>query len=190
MISNPFLFNNHPPIFSKSIPSFLISNSLCTFNINALDLDNDSIVFRLDTCLSVNYTLPEGVSIDFITGDFSFINFSNGLYSFLIIIEEWRNGIKINEYPKDFAINLILNTSTEQNSLTNSVIVFPNPVKQTLNILSKNNYTLSTVYDLQGRIIFKQLFEPTFDASNIKNGIYFLELSNKTQKTVQKFIKN
>lgn len=72
----------------------------------------------------------------------------------------------------------------------NNFQISPNPTNQTLNIKTKTNYTHTNVFDLQGRIIMKQFFEPNLDVGNLKNGMYILELSNQTQKARQRFIKN
>jgi hypothetical protein len=186
LIAYPFIFNNHPPTFTKSIPNYFINNSFCTLNINAADSDGDSLAFRLDTCLAVDYSMPQGASINSITGEFSFSGFTNGFYSFLIILEEWRNGVKINEYPKDFAINLNNTSLNDLNPVINNDLLYPNPTNNIV-YFKQDNILNIEIYNIVGdrmnchfEINKNGILE--LDMSVLNSGLYFISLySNKNR---------
>lgn len=85
-----------------------------------------------------------------------------------------------------------LNTLTSVNEIANSrndVIVFPNPSSGFIQIVSdeKLNYEL---FDVSGkRISINEITANTIDISKLESGIYFLSLSNNSQKEIRKIVK-
>ena len=103
--------------------------------------------------------------------------------------EKWSN-------PFDENGNITLTgsvLSTEKNLFGKNVSVYPNPVKDFLNVkLEKGNYSLF-IYNTIGKQVFKNTVEDmeTFNISNLSKGIYHLKIVDlETSKNFsKKFIK-
>lgn len=82
----------------------------------------------------------------------------------------------------------------EEHSLESPIKVFPNPFKRQFNLLMSSPYERITVSDLSGRVVWSQNessnLSTTIDLSSYENGIYFLEVINKGERTVEKLIKH
>lgn len=83
--------------------------------------------------------------------------------------------------------------SNESYSLTNFAI-YPNPANDILTIQNKDNTIISkvNVVDVLGKTIKTSTFNATevsLDISDLKAGIYFVEIHSNTAKTTQKVIK-
>ena len=87
---------------------------------------------------------------------------------------------------------------SENDLLENNIYVLPNPARETINIKStsplNDKFHLSLV-DLAGRILLKDNLSLnsadnfySIDASILKSGIYFLELTNNNHSLVKKII--
>ena len=103
-----------------------------------------------------------------------------------------------------FDYKMPLDTNTESTTIqalsnqsfepSNNFKVFPNPVKNKLNIGSPNSFTISTVsiYNTLGQLM-QIISNPTtasFDVSELKTGIYFLHLTTQERTTTSiQFIK-
>ena len=72
-------------------------------------------------------------------------------------------------------------------NVTESIIFYPNPVKDILNISSSGPITAS-VFDISGKMIM-ETNEKKIDFSNLKSGIYFIEIQNDSKSKVIKIIK-
>ena len=80
--------------------------------------------------------------------------------------------------------------SNAENFVINTSLI-PNPVSNTLSVISENyEIELLTVYNLSGQKLmeFKNK-DNTLDVSILQNGIYFLEITTKKGKVIEKFIK-
>ena len=91
------------------------------------------------------------------------------------------NGMNFSNHP----------LSTTVHSL-NSIKISPNPVFNTLFISSENTVIKKlVVYNISGKIVIEQNNnqDNSLDVSRLSKGMYFLELSSETGKTVKKFIK-
>lgn len=77
-------------------------------------------------------------------------------------------------------------------ALSNEIQVFPNPVKDILNIKSLNNYSINQISlsDVNGREIFNETsnFE-NFNISAIQKGIYLLKINTNMGSFTKKIIK-
>lgn len=90
-------------------------------------------------------------------------------------------------------------TTTVQNVLGISEIsndkielsIYPNPVKDVLNIQSKNQIVKAEIYDVNGRILVSTSLKGNFiNVSELSKGNYIIKLFSKDKTTVHKFIKN
>ena len=86
--------------------------------------------------------------------------------------------------------------STDKFNQGKSIVkVYPNPVKDVVNITIKDNSTLKTIelYDIQGRIVMNKKSDTTMETlnvENVSNGVYILSIENGAAKTTQKIIIN
>ena len=72
-----------------------------------------------------------------------------------------------------------------------SFSLWPNPVKNTLNInsLNESNYSVK-IYDLLGRLIYtKENVNTSIDVSSFTSGLYLIKIKAENGETSQKFIK-
>jgi hypothetical protein len=81
-------------------------------------------------------------------------------------------------------------TGVEINQLTD-ISIYPNPANGTININGIANSDV-VIYDIAGKLIkeFKDLSSTTIDISDMTQGVYFLNVSNKDGVKTLKFIKN
>lgn len=83
-------------------------------------------------------------------------------------------------------------TLSLENSLTNELIIYPNPAKNVLNIssLELNDSMIYTIFDITGkRIMNSKLKEPSIDISKLSPGNYILRIVSEASIKSQKFIK-
>ncbi|CAN5492125.1 hypothetical protein BH11BAC1_BH11BAC1_27490 [soil metagenome] len=85
------------------------------------------------------------------------------------------------------------NSVEEINSLYN-IHIFPNPVKEELhfNGCASNSKYLVLLYDLSGRIVFKEMItgklQNTFQLNGINAGCYFLKITSATESRIEKIL--
>lgn len=124
-------------------------------------------------------------------------NHLNDPFPFVITTNGSENTLIITNVRGDEAIygNQILSTGFYEQTLFS---IYPNPVKNTLNIQSQNNYLSDAsvqVFDISGKLVeFKviDLVESNngLNVSHLKSGLYFLTIKNKNgNKQTLKFIK-
>jgi hypothetical protein len=79
--------------------------------------------------------------------------------------------------------------------LSESVIVFPNPVKNVLNIQENSRAVISSIniYNMLGQLVQTQLNSDgninAVDVSKLKNGLYFIRISTASGIATSKFLK-
>lgn len=76
----------------------------------------------------------------------------------------------------------------------NLISVYPNPVKDVVNITVKNDSILKTIelYDVQGRLLQTQLVNDIFSELNLverANGMYFIKINTDKGTKVEKLVK-
>jgi len=114
LVINPFLGpNSSPQLLAPPI------DNACVFypfmhNVTAYDPDGDSLSYKLIPCKGAQgldiptYVLPAAsvsLSIDPITGDFLWDSpLMSGEFNIAILIEEWRNGVRIGTVIRDMQI--------------------------------------------------------------------------------------
>ncbi|WP_449386693.1 DUF7619 domain-containing protein [Chryseobacterium lineare] len=101
----------------------------------------------------------------------------------------------------DYNAPIITNnfTTTVQNTLAaseinkenNTVSIYPNPVKDVLNIQSKNEIVKAEIYDAAGRILISASVKGnSINVSELPKGNYIIKLFTKDKTFTQKIIKN
>lgn len=116
LVISPFLgINNSPTMLNPPIDNACFGKKF-VHNPGAWDIDGDSISYRLITCKQeggVNisgYTIPGGVSLNPLTGDFVWNSPQPaGEFNFAILIEEWRNGVLIGSIIRDMQVTVVGN---------------------------------------------------------------------------------
>jgi len=123
LVINPFLggFNNSPVLLLPPIDNGCVDQPFY-HNPGAYDADGDSLSYRLVPCRgaqgltipgyelpneipNTNINLPHMLTLDSITGDLLWDSPQlQGEYNIAILIEEWRNGIKIGSIERDMQI--------------------------------------------------------------------------------------
>jgi surface protein len=71
------------------------------------------------------------------------------------------------------------------------ILVYPNPAKDYIKVKhsgSLKDFTIKVI-DMAGRVILRKSDAYTLDISNLKRGVYFLQVKNGTSKSIHKFIK-
>jgi len=77
----------------------------------------------------------------------------------------------------------------ENSRMTNSIIIYPNPTNNILNIKSNLDITYS-LYDFTGKALIKNSSENKINLINYSNGVYFLTIDYNGKKFNKKIIKN
>ena len=80
-----------------------------------------------------------------------------------------------------------------ENSLTEELVIYPNPVKDVLNINipELNDTAIYTIFDINGkRVMNSKLDKSTIDVSKLSAGNYILRIVSGTSIRSQKFIKS
>lgn len=81
----------------------------------------------------------------------------------------------------------------EDNDVSKSIIVYPNPVKNTLNLnmpVELSNKASFIIHNLLGQSVMKGTLENNrVNVNNLDTGLYFLEINSNGKKGVKRFIK-
>ncbi len=76
--------------------------------------------------------------------------------------------------------------------LDSSVVIAPNPTKNTINVNCSTTLNSVTLFDVHGRVLLIQFVndsQSSIDVSNYTNGIYFVKVTTEKGSTVEKIIK-
>jgi len=118
LVISPFIggYNNSPVLLLPPIDNACV-NQPFLHNPGAYDVDDDSLSYRLVTCLGamglpiLGYSLPpatDSLILNPVTGDLSWVTPpQQGEYNIAILIEEWRDGTKIGSVLRDMQIIVI-----------------------------------------------------------------------------------
>jgi gliding motility-associated-like protein len=116
LIVNPFLGPNNSPILLNTPVDNGCTGTPFIHNPGAYDVDGDSLSYRFVVCKGENgldilgYTMPSAssyISIDPITGTMIWDSpITQGEYNIAILIEEWRNDVKIGSIVRDMQITI------------------------------------------------------------------------------------
>ena len=114
LVINPFLGNNNSVQLLNAPVDKGCVGKLYLHNPSAYDPDGDSLSYRLVTCKGqdgidiAGYTLPQAshsFEIDAVTGELRWdVPVLQGEYNVAIMVEEWRQGVKIGSVIRDMQI--------------------------------------------------------------------------------------
>ncbi len=183
--------NNSSPYFLAPPISYLPVNTPWVYNPLPFDSDGDSLVWSLDTpntaygIQCAGYILPQDTSglgtfsIDAVTGDISWTASFIGNYVTTVLVEEYRNGVKIGEIRRDMQL-IVLPAWNALSMFTNIANIPTNAAGYPYVSISPNqNYQLSLVAsdpDINDLIVMEAFGEPTlfcgatFSFSSTGNG--------------------
>ncbi|WP_418508763.1 FG-GAP-like repeat-containing protein [Corallibacter sp.] len=146
---------------------------------------------------------PSGVQIrDIRSGEgFEFMNTLNAHFGLGTetqidnIIIYWPSGIIDNVYSPSINQTIKVNegeTLTVQDETLSNLTIYPNPVKDIINLQSNENLTsrIATVFDINGKKVLNQrLQDNTMNVSKLQSGFYILRLESQGKVVNRKFIK-
>ncbi|MCE3075711.1 T9SS type A sorting domain-containing protein [Chryseobacterium gwangjuense] len=127
-----------------------------------------------------------------------YVSFKIKTKSTLTIGNSFSNTAKI-YFDYNYPIITNTYTTTVQNVLATTEVskekddisIYPNPVKDLLNIQSKNEVIKAEIYDVTGRILrTTSVSNNTINVSDLTKGNYIIKLSTKDKIITQNFIKN
>jgi uncharacterized protein (TIGR02145 family) len=80
-------------------------------------------------------------------------------------------------------------TSLSTTDFSNSIIMYPNPVK---NLLTIDGLVVKDVviYSILGKVVLKMTNQNTIDVSSLSKGVYFIKVSDGINASTKKFIKD
>lgn len=84
------------------------------------------------------------------------------------------------------------NLSTTDFELSANIKIHPNPVKEVLYFNTELNVENIKIYNLLGKVIYESNTNPNtnkIDVSRLSNGVYFIDLQWRNNKSTKKFIK-
>ena len=80
------------------------------------------------------------------------------------------------------------NNLSNYNQKIGELTLYPNPTKNLI-FINKNFSDLTvSIFDLNGQILSKEIVKREIDLSQLKKGVYFIKLSNKKNKSVNKLV--
>jgi len=119
----------------------------------------------------------------------STLNIGDSFSNTAKIYFDYNHPIITNTYTTSVQ-NTALATS-EISKDNSSIAIYPNPVKDVLNIQSKHNIIKADIYDSTGRILHSTSVKANvINVSELPKGNYIIKLSAKDKSFTQKFIKN
>tara|TARA_R110000787_G_scaffold6697_4_gene23263 strand:+ start:423 stop:5087 length:4665 start_codon:yes stop_codon:yes gene_type:complete len=124
---------------------------------------------------------------------FRFQNDASGNNDQIYVDQVTITGVTGNSPKVDNLLALGLNSGQTigNNSISDDMIIYPNPVKNLLNI--NPSYHLNSTYriiDLNGKLIQTgRILNNSIDVHSLKTGVYLIELSDEEETFMQKFIK-
>ena len=112
-------------------------------------------------------------------------------YMFYNVGSVWNHS----SYPGAWMIRPIVSEDeiiwSSVNETSNDFLIYPNPAKEELTIISSTANNLISIYNLQG-ILVKQLYvseaESKINIADLVIGMHVIEIKNKANRIFQKFI--
>ena len=210
LLINPFLGANNSPVFltQNSVDTACI-NIINGYNYSGFDVDGDSLYYSLDSSKVqggipvVGYQIPSAstsFSLNNITGELIWDtpNFQ-GIFNFVIKIEEFRSEIKIGSVSREIQIEVKPNCSIvgvkNLTSQKSNIEFFPNPTQDKIKYKAEQKITTVELVLMNslGKInAVKFYFEDYFlelDMNNLPLGLYTLIGHINNEIFVQKIIK-
>lgn len=99
--------------------------------------------------------------------------------------------VYLNELVEEFTLILPPVVSSEERYAKPEIIVYPNPVRENVHVISKNPVSVVYVYDLSGSVIREMKGENTkiIEMKDLKQGVYFIQVFTNKGFSVDKVIK-
>jgi hypothetical protein len=119
-------------------------------------------------------------------------NTANVPDTFTVVFNLINNGTAtINAWLDDLCFGSLPTTSINENTTANNITIYPNPVKDQLNITVENEKINNIkIMDVTGKVL--QTFEEnltTINVANLSKGVYFLQIQTDKGIAIKRFIK-
>lgn len=189
-------------VFLENMPLLTQVNTLNNTNLNSFYLSNGSLVTALDfssspslnsfALLNIPNLLTVNVRNNSIEQLYEFSNYNSNLS---VCVDNAQLADMQNNYPNiNFTANCDITLGTQNaNNHKTEVQIFPNPVKDFVQVKSQENIKNIQLMDMQGRIIINQNYnqkQVNLDLSAYQNGVYALKIKTETTEMQKKIIKN
>jgi hypothetical protein len=106
----------------------------------------------------------------------------------------WNRTVSLADFfAQDIGPNDCASLSMFSNEQINTVVVYPNPAIDNLNIKLDTENASIIIYDIKGRILFSEMEyknEEGIDIQNFENGVYYLKVTTSKRTSTHKFIKS
>ena len=176
--------------FGEGYPYFYITysqqNDSLYINVNQLTSAAVTPLFKMNVEYKINYN-----GGDTIVKLYQQAN----VQTFKIPMNKLVTGIVFD--PNNWIINGLVNINRIDENKATNFLIYPNPCSDKLQIYlgsNKSGQYQIRITDISGKeILIKNWFADNsseIDISNLEKGIYFLQISDGINKSVQKFIKN
>lgn len=177
-----FLGNNSTPVLLNKPLDKGAVGQIFVHNPGAFDPDGDSLSYKLTTCLGYdgepipNYSLPQAsnsISINEYTGDFIWDSpMLVGEYNIAILIEEWRNGVKIGQILRDMQIDIkeTNNIPPVIEEISDTCVMAGVNLKFDVVATDANDYSVSLTASGIGKEEIGEIGNPNFGNADISPG--------------------
>jgi hypothetical protein len=116
------------------------------------------------------------------------INLAVGVHTITLIVTNSQG----NTATDDIIVTVIAGTSSIRDVDNKGILVYPNPVSATLNIVLSDAHSTISLYDISGQQLVNRNTENatiTIDMTRYSSGIYYLYITNSGQSVMEKIIK-
>lgn len=209
--------NSNPRFVNFDDSLYLRSGRESNLNFSCIDKDGDSLHYSVFTPFdSVSFiggkpfsqlSFKTGFNLSNLVGPGArvYVNSNSGFvwvqfaflgkYSTPIKCEEFRNGVKIGEVHRDLVLcGNIFYSEISEIKLFKNVTIYPNP--------SNGNFTLAieefkdseynlNIIDVTGKTVHSELIyssQSTINLNKVSKGIYFVQLSDGSNKVVKRIV--
>ncbi len=159
--------------------------------------------FQLIRSSHLCQTRINGNRIEFIHEGIDLLPSGGGFVIFKIKTKStlFENDVVTNKANIYFDFNFPVETNTAATSFETlglgnyagvRAAIYPNPATNLVNVKCDDAIKSITLYDLQGRIVAKQVFdadEVTMDISSLSNGVYAIETATDSGRKIEKLVK-
>jgi uncharacterized protein (TIGR02145 family) len=118
-----------------------------------------------------------------------FFHSDAALYKFLKNFQEALNG-SATSCKTGMSVRFVRDaTSLSTTDFSNSITIYPNPVK---NMLTIDGLVVKdiVIYSVLGKVVLKMSNQNTIDVSSLSKGVYFIKVSDGINASTKKFIKD
>ena len=93
------------------------------------------------------------------------------------------------DYVRVYQESPLSTEDTINNNIKKTLKIYPNPVKNEINLISEELITKIKLYDYQGKLVLEKNNDVKFiKVSSLNSGIYFIEVFMNNYKSLQKVI--